>query len=201
MEIFEAIHCRNSARWFKSEPVADDVLTKVLEAAIRAPTAMGMEQWHFIIAKSEDIRNKVWELLKEAHLTYYNKANIRSLDPSRMQELQNRFDKGMYKAPAYVVAYLDLRTRAIKEEYRNLEEFWGIETVSAALENVALAAVALRLATCWIGVINLVEEKLNALLTPPDGCKLVALMSIGYPSEETKPRPRTKTLNEVTKII
>jgi nitroreductase len=107
----------------------------------------------------------------------------------------------MYKAPVYIVAYLDLRTQVLKKEYHGLEELFGVETVSAALQNIALASVSLGLGTCWVGVTSFIEKKLNEVLNSPDRCKLVALMPLGYPSEEVKSRPRKKTLKEVTKII
>jgi len=201
LEIFEAINGRSSVRWFKPDSVPDYVLMRLLNAAIRAPTAMAMEQWYFIVVKSDEMRKKVHDLLMEAHTFYYAQANIRSLDTSRIQELHKRFSQGMYRAPVYIVAYLDLRAQALKEEYRELEELFGVETVSAALENIALTAVSLGLGTCWIGVTNFIEKKLNAILNPPDGCKLIALMPLGYPTEEVKPRSRKKTLEAVTKII
>ncbi|RLG45179.1 MAG: nitroreductase family protein, partial [Thermoproteota archaeon] len=63
MDLFDAINERKSVRWFKQDPLDESIIRKILEAAIRAPTAMAMEQWFFIVVEDEEKRKNIWELL------------------------------------------------------------------------------------------------------------------------------------------
>jgi len=202
LDLFDAINERKSVRWFKQDPLDESIIRKILEAAIRAPTAMAMEQWFFIVVKEEQVCKKIWELLKKAHIYYYTKARegSDSIDLRMLKKLQERLDQGMYRAPIYVAAFLKLSKKGLKKDYSDIEELWGVESVSAALENISLAATALGLGTCWIGVVNFLEEEFNKVLRPPEGCRLIAILPLGVPLKQTHPRPR-KELNEVVRVV
>jgi nitroreductase len=51
MEFMDVVTKRRSIRRYKPEPVADDVLNKILEAARIAPSAGHRQPWHFIVVK------------------------------------------------------------------------------------------------------------------------------------------------------
>ncbi len=196
----EGIFRRCSVRLFEDKPVEEGRLRRVLEAAIRAPNAMGLEQWFFIVVKRGDVVKRIWEIIRDAHLFYYERARKKELKREQVKKLLRKFDEGLYLAPVYVVAYLDERRRGLKEEFSDVEFLWGVESVAAAVENMMVAAAAMGLGTCWIGVVNFMEDKINRLLNPPDGCKLIAVVPVGYPKEEVKPRPR-KDLEDICSLV
>lgn len=66
-----------------------------------------------------------------------------------------------------------------------------------ALEHMALAAVALRYGTCWIGAFD--EGAVKHLLRIPMNMRIVALLPIGVPNETAVPKPRKK-LSEIVFI-
>lgn len=53
MDVFEAIRSRYSARGYKPDPVSDEMLQQVLEAARRAPTAANRQAFRVIVAHVE----------------------------------------------------------------------------------------------------------------------------------------------------
>jgi nitroreductase len=53
MEVFEAIKARRSVRSYTPEPVPDEVLRRLLEAARLAPSAMNYQPWRFIVVRSQ----------------------------------------------------------------------------------------------------------------------------------------------------
>ena len=71
--LFDIINTRASVRMFELKPLSVEVLRKIIEAGIRAPTAGGGEEWHFVIVLSEEKRRKIHELLVRAHLMYAGK--------------------------------------------------------------------------------------------------------------------------------
>ena len=59
MQWNELILKRRSIRKYKTTPVTDDQVLKILEAARIAPSAMHKQPWHFIVVKDEETRKKV----------------------------------------------------------------------------------------------------------------------------------------------
>ncbi|HWM78626.1 MAG TPA: nitroreductase family protein, partial [Methylomirabilota bacterium] len=57
--VLEAIHSARAIRRFKPDPVPDEVITKVLDAAIRAPSGSNEQSWEFIVVKDAAQRKKI----------------------------------------------------------------------------------------------------------------------------------------------
>ncbi len=63
MDFYEAIKIRRSVRAYKHDPVEDDKLGRIINAARLAPTAANRQPFSFIIVKNEQIKYK----LKDAY--------------------------------------------------------------------------------------------------------------------------------------
>ncbi len=59
MDVYEAIEKRVSIRKFRSEPISDDLLKKVLYAGTLAPNAFNTEPWEFIIIREKEIKDEI----------------------------------------------------------------------------------------------------------------------------------------------
>jgi len=56
MDVYEAIRTRRSIRRYKPDPIPDEVLKRVLDAARLAPSANNIQPWKFIVVKDEKLR-------------------------------------------------------------------------------------------------------------------------------------------------
>jgi nitroreductase len=65
---------------------------------------------------------------------------------------------------------------------------WAIVDTTIAMQNMVIAAWTFGIGSCWIGACN--EEKVKGLLKIPDKWKVVALVTLGYPAEQPKPRKK-----------
>ncbi len=63
-----------------------------------------------------------------------------------------------------------------------------IEEVGAAIQNILLMAIELGIGTCWIGAFN--RSTVRKLLSVPNSYKIIALILLGYYSEQPDPPPR-----------
>ena len=54
MEVFDCIRTRRTVRTFKPEPVPDEVVHRMLQAARWAPSSSNSQPWHFIVVKSRE---------------------------------------------------------------------------------------------------------------------------------------------------
>ena len=49
--LFETIYATRALRRFKREPVPDDVIFQILDAAIRAPSGQNAQDWRFVVVR------------------------------------------------------------------------------------------------------------------------------------------------------
>ncbi len=196
----DTIFSRVSVRMFKPDPIPMDVLKRIVEAGIRAPTAGGGQEWYFIIVVSEDKRKRIHDLLKKAHVVYAEKVRRRPMKRESIEKWVKVMEEGMYLAPAYIAGYVDLREPIYSDNYRELERLWAHQSIAAAFENMILAAWSMGIGSVWLGVPLLMEKEFNEILEPPSGLELAGILALGYPEEQPKPRKR-KSLEEVSKII
>jgi len=104
-------------------------------------------------------------------------VNDNDLLKNLCDNLINRFVK---YAPVVVVGCADIKSL--------LTGKWAVVDTTIAMQNMVIAAWALGIGSCWIGACN--EEKVSKLLKIPDKWKFVALLTLGYPAEQPKPRKK-----------
>ncbi|AMQ18108.1 nitroreductase family protein [Thermococcus peptonophilus] len=202
MELDEAIMKRASVRYFSEEPVSDDEIRALIEAAIRAPTASGLENWLFAVFKSEKARKKIYDLIGEGMVEYYRAVN---LPEEKIEKLRKRiYEEGMYRAPVYIAVFIDRGIRFLKgREFDEVEFIWSVESAAMAIQNLMLKAVELGLGTVYIGVTNFreIEEKVRELAGLDENYYLVGVIPVGRPRDDVKPRKRKKNLDEVMRVL
>ncbi|SVC21610.1 uncharacterized protein METZ01_LOCUS274464, partial [marine metagenome] len=66
MSLGEAMFTQRAIRRLKPDPIPDEVMRDIMEAAIRAPNGGNTQQWHFIVVKDSDVRKQMGELYHEA---------------------------------------------------------------------------------------------------------------------------------------
>ncbi|WP_461864307.1 nitroreductase family protein [Thermococcus sp.] len=197
MELDEAIRRRASIRYYSDTPVPEDVLRELIAAAVRAPTASGLENWLFVAYNTENARERIYKLLMDGHIEYFRG---RGLPEEKMKKFLERLERGMYRAPLYLGVFINREIKALRDEkYSTLEFCWALESAAMAIENLMLKAVELGLGTCYIGVACFedIEKELREMAGLGDEYALTGLISIGYPREEMKPRRRRKGVDEV----
>ncbi|MEN4017157.1 MAG: nitroreductase family protein [Methanobacterium sp.] len=167
MELFDAIMNRRSIRKFKDEVLEDELIEKIVEAGIWAPSAGDLESWDAVIVKDEQTKVQI------AVAAY-------------VQEFAA-------KAPVLIVICANMANSGAIYGKRG-RELYCIQDASCAAQNMMLAAYALGLGTTWIGAFK--EEDVADLLQLPSHVRPVALIPIGYPDEEPEAPPR-RSVKEV----
>jgi nitroreductase len=100
---------------------------------------------------------------------------------------RGRFQGHMNKAPVLIAIFGDTKSPCY------------IHDCCAATENLILAAQALSLGSCWIDPgfgDELTESQFRDLLKVPKNCRIVSLVTIGFPAEMPEPRSR-KGISEI----
>jgi len=90
------------------------------------------------------------------------------------------FSRFVKYAPLAIVGCADIKSLLTGKS--------AVVETTIAMQNMVIAAWTLGLGSCWIGACN--EEKVKELLKIPDKWKVVALLTLGYPAEQPKPRKK-----------
>ena len=181
MEVNQAIALRRSIRKFKSDPISEETLHKVLEAVRLAPSWANTQCWRLVVVNDPAIKEKL------AGTTFGARGPV------------NRAADGLRGAPVAVAfcAAQDAAGFSLNESKKPVTdkgEFWYMFDTALAMENFCLAAAASGLGTVITGAF---EAKTAAeILNVPAGYTVVALTPLGYPDETPEARPR-KALSEI----
>ena len=68
--VFETIYNCRAIRYFTSDPVPDELVTKLLDAAIRAPSGSNRQAWHFVVVTDPAIKKTLQEYYKQSFDVY-----------------------------------------------------------------------------------------------------------------------------------
>jgi nitroreductase len=153
--LLDLIRARRTVRAFTAEPITNEQLDALLEAAMYAPTRLNRQPWRFVVLRDQHIKNEIAEAL--------------------------RVRPYIEQADTLIVAAADT----------TLSPVWLMD-VSAAIENMLLAATALGLGGAWVGapdtvIWTMMEERLRDWLRIPAEVRPVALVALGHPAETPDP--------------
>jgi nitroreductase len=78
----------------------------------------------------------------------------------------------------------------------NVGSCWSVQGISAACQNILLAAKAMDIDSLWFGSTLTVEDEIKSLLKVPSEIRLMTTIAIGYPAYEPLP-PVRKLLSDI----
>ncbi len=64
--LFEAIYSSRALRRFRSDPIPEELLTKILDAAIRAPSAGNAQSWSFVVVRDREVKQQLGAIYRKA---------------------------------------------------------------------------------------------------------------------------------------
>jgi len=85
---------RWSSRAYESKAVPEDALLRVLEAATWAPSANNLQPWSFVVAKTEEQREKFYSFILEGNLAWCKQAPVLILLAANTESAVASFDSG-----------------------------------------------------------------------------------------------------------
>lgn len=171
-DVFECMKNSHSIRHFKSDPIPDSVLTRILQAATWAPSAGNLQPWYFFVVKNQDLKDRIFEV---------------SFEQPQIKE-----------APLLIVILAD--PARSNERYKERgAQLYCLQDTATAGQNMLLAAEALDLGACWIGAFD--EVKVQTLVEAPPRLRAVAMLAMGYSAEKERQEKERLPVAEVAKII
>ncbi len=204
------IYNRHSVRNFKDQDVPMEDIKKIIRAATYAPSGKNFQNWHFVVIKNKEKLSKMANIVKEKNTELAQLIKDEKKKNSFVKF--SRFATFFKNAPAVIAVYahpysptgLDVLEEigAPEEDIKRLlRPNPAIQSVSAAIENILLAATNMGYGTCWMTSQNYsVKELAECIGFDKEGYFLISMIPIGIPEGEIKSPPR-KPVEEVMTII
>jgi nitroreductase len=189
------IQDRRSIREFSDEPVADQDLDLILEAARQAPSGENAQPWRFIIVKDEAMRKKMGAIAGGGSGRRFTAEYVTQKMQERFENLKDEEKrKAVFQKLTSGQVSAFMADAPVNIVVCGKKDVWDMPyDTSAAIENILLMVTALGLGACWViaPCIDIRdEESIKALLDIPEGFKAVSILSLGHPTRPHKPRPR-----------
>ncbi len=172
MPILEVIKNRRSVRAFKSDPIPRDVVDKLAEAIIWAPSAGNLQSRKFYFVYNDKLKE---ELPKTA------------------------FGQSFFaEAPLVIIGCADLKRVEPRYGSRGVS-LYAPQDVAASVQNLLLMAHELGLGTVWVGAFD--EDAVSKLMKLPPHLRPVAMVPIGYPAKAPGRVPPRVSAKEAIDIV
>lgn len=200
--LFEAMYTARSLRRLKPDPVPDEMITRILDAAIRAPSAGNAQNWAFVVVRDAELRRQLGVIYRKASDIAEAVYAARGRPPHLSDRQFTRMLAGgahlwnhLGEAPVLlipcqrrpVVPPREALPPAIAARYDDelayAERIRGA-SLYPAVQNILLACRALGLGTLITTNHIRCEDEVKALLAIPEDVDTFALMPIGWPIDE-----------------
>ena len=212
--LFEALYSARSQRRLKPDPVPEALLTQVLDAAIRAPTAGNAQNWGFLVVRDAELRRALGAIYRKAsdiaeamYAARGQPAHLTADQYHRLMSSGAHLWDHMGDAPVIlilcqkrpVVPPVEQLPPAMRvhhqDELHYADRIRG-SSIYPAAQNIILTCRALGLGTTITTNHIRCEGEVRTLLGLPDDVDTFAMMPIGWPIDRFGPLSR-RPLGEV----
>jgi 5,6-dimethylbenzimidazole synthase len=169
--VYRAIGERRDMRHFIANPIDQDILQRLFQAAWQAPSVGLMQPWRMIRITDTGIRNAIHQIVENERV-----LTAKALGERETEFLQLKVEGIKDCAEVLVVSLMDKRESHIFGR-RTLPEM-DLASVSCAIQNMWLAARAEGLGMGWVSLFD--PQKLADLLGIPNGACPVAILCLGH---------------------
>jgi nitroreductase len=196
MDFFDVVTTQRAMRRLKPDAIPDDVVRRIMDAAICAPSGGNRQNWSFVVVRDPAKRARLGELYREAwgelmKVPYYASASKEpaSSPAGRMLASARHLGEHLGEAPVIVLACVALDP-GVKASLTTGASIYP------AVQNIMLAARALGIGSCITTIHRFRDAQVKELLGIPAEIETAALIPLGYPLGKFG-RPPRLPLSEV----
>lgn len=185
MDLLEAIGTLRAMRRLKPDPVSDDELWTILDAAVKAPSGGNRQPWNFLVIRDPDTKRKLAEYYLDGWNRIYGPFRDFALaDPATARTYRSADHLAHHLAEVPVLILATVQQEAIAPGSP------PGASIYPAVQNLMLAARALGLGTTLTTLHREREAEMKELLGIPEGVDTMALIPVGWPEGKFGPPMR-----------
>lgn len=189
MDVFTAIHERRSCRKFLPEPVREDVMEQILDAASWAPSPLNLQPWEFIVITNAAVKDQIHAEAIRCKAWALEKSGWKWISGYKVDFLKS--------APVIVAVIGDPKKSGV-DMFMEGESTGYQHACAAAIQNMLLAAHALGIEGVWFTFFD--REPMGKILGVDAKKTPIALICLGKPDGKPAAMPR-KDVKEKTSYI
>jgi nitroreductase len=199
MGLFEAMYNCRAIRYLRPDPVPDELIRKILDAAIRAPSGSNRQSWHFLVVKDPAIKKAIQERYKQAFDAYATmmadvppRPGVSEETMARVKTSAAHLAEHLHEAPVLIIPLLVNEQGKIRGDgpFQDLGRKSLYSSIYPAVQNILLAARALGLGTCLTTLHLMHETEIAPLLGLPENVETMCLIPVGWPAAKFGPVKR-----------
>ncbi len=172
MKVLKEIEERRSIRKYKNQPIADEDIYHIMEAARLAPSGSNTQPWKFMIVKDEEVKKRI--------------VNV------------DHKQEWMLSAPLFIVCLADMTSRVdvtqadcvVNESSADENLKLIIRDTAIAISYMLLEAQHRGIGTCWTGWYE--QQQMRDAIGVPEYFYVSGILTVGYADESPVQRPRRK---------
>lgn len=172
--VSRAIKERRDVRHFRTDPLPEGLLQRLISAACMAPSVGYMQPWRFLHIRDRNLRKRIHVLVESER-----QNTAEALGERGEAFLKLKVEGILDCAEVLVVTLRDGRESHIFGR-RTMPEM-DLASVACAIQNMWLLARAEGIGIGWVSLFE--PRALAHLLGMPDDARPVAVLCIGHPSE------------------
>ena len=195
MDAFDAIYQRRAIKHFDPQhKLSSAEETKLLEAAIQAPTSFNIQHWRFVIARDPDLRKRIRIEFgnDQAQMTDASLLIIMAADTKAWQKNPERY---WQNAPKEVADLLVNWMGPFHEGREWLQRDEAQRSIGMAMQTLMLAAKAMGYDSC--PMIGFDIDKVAELINLPEDHVMGPMVAIGKGTKDPWPKPGQLPLSEL----
>jgi 5,6-dimethylbenzimidazole synthase len=175
--VYRAIHERRDVRrGFLPEPMTDELIDRLLEAAHKAPSVGLMQPWRFILIREARVRRAVHQIFLDA-----NQRALASYEGEQQQNYAGMKLEGIIEAPQNLCVVCDTQSNQGHRLGRQTMPETALYSAVCAVQNLWLAARAEGIGVGWVSIFD--PNLLRTALKIPEHITPVAYLCLGYVDE------------------
>jgi nitroreductase len=195
MDVFDAIYQRRAIKQYDPQhKLSPEEETKLLEAAIQAPTSFNIQHWRFVIVRDPDLRKRIRTEFgnDQAQMTDASLLIIMTADAKAWQKKPERY---WQNAPKEVADLLVNWMGPFHEGREWLQRDEAQRSIGMAMQTLMLAAKAMGYDSC--PMIGFDIDKVAELIKLPDDHVLGPMVAVGKGTKDPWPKPGQLPLSEL----
>lgn len=170
---FDVARSQRAHRAFLPDPVDDETVARVLEAATWAPNAENRQPWEFVVVRGELARRQLGEIFRSAWEGGGREFSVPRLDEKLFADTDKGMTGGVAAAPVLVVVCADTE-RGLPQTVPS--------SIFPAVQNLLLAATALGLGSALTTLATGRADELRDAVGLPPHVVPVAVVPLGWPA-------------------
>jgi len=200
----ELAKSRRTIRRFRPDPVPDEDVARIIEAARWAPSGYNLQPWEFVIIKDRKLKDTIVQWVRDYHKLIMKTESARE-SWQRVPQRPSQDPEWDYRnAPVFILLLGDTRTlkglpTAMRYDAERRQTIFNSSLANAYLY-MALAATTLGLANEWVSSVATAYPHclVKDLLGIPPELEIYDMMALGYPAYRLNSR---KLMRDKTKMV